>query len=137
MRRRRGSTHGFAIVTVVFMSMLVAAAATAMMMTLSADARRTMKVRVDAQLQQLLLASQQFAQEQLATSTLADHAETAMPLPAALAGDAKVNVKGELVSSRFATIQVSASLSGLVRNQSLQYEKKESGWTLISATLSD
>ena len=134
---RRCSNKGFAIVTVVFMSMLVAAAATAMMMTLASDARRTMKVRVDAQLQQLLLASQQFTQEQLAASALADHAEVAMPLPADLAGDAKVSVKGELVSSRFATIHVSASLSGLARNQSLQYEKKESGWTLISATLSD
>jgi type II secretory pathway component PulK len=134
---RRRSDKGFAIVTVVFMSMLVAAAATAMMMTLSADARRTMKVRVDAQLQQLLLASQQFAQEQLATSAPADHAEAAMPLPAALAGDAKVSAKAELVSSRFATIHVSASLAGLARNQSLQYERNESGWTLISATLTN
>jgi len=135
MKQLSTRERGFAMVTAIFGLVLVSSLMLAMMTTLVADARRTVRLRGDVQIQQLLLAGQEFATGQLMSDSIADNAELVMPLPQAISADAKVVVKGERVASQVATVKVSASIGGLTRTHTLKYTKRDAHWTMQSATM--
>lgn len=135
--RKRNRNKGFAVVTAIFTSILIAGVMLAMMMTLSADVRRTMKLRDEAQMQQLLLASQQLVGNDLGAKKLTDRESIALPLPGEFSEVAKAEVVGEVISANLATIRVDIKFDQLSRRQTLQYIRENDKWALQSATLED
>ena len=133
----RRSRRGFAVLTAIVLTALVAVAIAAALSVFRTNLSRTAAVASDAQLRQLLLAGERVARARLASPADGAGQGERVELPAALPQDGAtlhIDAVGPRTEGA-AAFRVTATLSGRRASQTLRYENRAGGWALADAEL--
>lgn len=126
--------RGFATFTAIILAMCIATAALAVMRAVAADARRTLQLRVDSQIEQLLFSGQIAAVQMLESGDLRTGDEKSVNLPDELP-EAALHVRAPLVSDQLTRVRIDVLWQDHARSQTLEYVRRDARWKLVSAIL--
>jgi type II secretory pathway pseudopilin PulG len=136
MMRSRRRSSGFILLTAILMIAIVAVALVTMTTAASSQSRRQSSDVQQAQREQLLLAGARDALQRFNSASPPKPNESfKVDLPAALSGNADLEVHVDSASSDAASATVRATVVGRAESQTIQFAKHGAAWQLKSASL--
>jgi hypothetical protein len=130
----RTKRHGVVLLAALLIVPLIAVAVAAIGSAMSAEARRGLHQNSQAQLEQLLLAATQAAQQQLAGGTLPQQMEITTP-PSLAGKGAQVLIEVASQSRQNAELRVAARVDRISATQTITFARTGSDWVLTAARL--